>query len=156
MGLRAYLALGSVIALMALTVLVKFHLNADARMRDRLDRLTEQAGAVLVATRDASGNPKLTWPNVPGQVVAIGEDRRDAIEKLEEQTQRVDEMAREAVRLRAKSAELRKIAERAEAQRAAALRRLSGGALTPGTRGDCMTLLREAEDALDELYEAGF
>lgn len=128
-------------------------LRAD--WREKFEGLTEQAAGVLTATRHASGNPKLKWEGAAGQIVALGEDHRNLLETLNSQNLQIDEMAREAVRLRARSSELRHIADRAQAQRAAALKRLSDMATTPGTREDCMTLLREAEDALDLIYEAG-
>ena len=117
--------------------------------------LVVQAGAVVAAVREASGNPDAGWVTAAGQIRAMGAERRTLRFELDEQNRRIDEMAAEAVRLRAKAADLRRIADRAEAQRKAALERLSDMAITPGTRDDCLTLLREAETALDLVYEAG-
>ena len=86
--------------------------------------------------------------------LALGDERRSLRVDLDTQTQHVDAMAREAVRLRARNAELQAIADKAEAQRSAALRRLSDLAITPGTRSDCETLLREANEALELVRQA--
>lgn len=154
-GLRLYAAIGvgAAFAVLLAWALRLDHLRAD--WRDKFDALTEQAAGVLVATRVASGNDALKWESVPGQVIALGEANRDLKASLAEQNRTIDEMAREAVRLRARADELRAIADRAQAQRQAALARLSDMAITPGTRDDCMQLLREAEEALDLVREAG-
>jgi hypothetical protein len=131
------------------------HIAGDRRTQRQLAALTEQAADVLTATRAASDNPKLKWEGTAGQVAAMGETIRTLKVSIETQNQAIDELAEEAVRLRAKASELKHIADKAEAQRATALERLSNMALTPGTRDDCMTLLREAEDALDTVREAG-
>lgn len=155
MGIRAWGVLGCTLAL---ALLVGWALRVDhlrAGWKDRFETLDKQAGAVLAATRTASDNPKLTWQNAAGQIVALGVERKTLIDALDQQNLKIDDMAREAVRLRAKASELKEIADRAEAQRSAALRKLGDSAATPGTRADCMTLLREAEDALDTVYTAG-
>lgn len=123
--------------------------------KTRYETLDEEAGIVLEATKFASGNDKLEWQGAPGQIMVLGKNYRDAKAAIAEQNRAIDDMAREAVRLRKKAEELQAIANRAEAQRRAALRRLSDMTITPGTREDCMTLLREAEEALDLVREAG-
>lgn len=141
-----------------LLVLLAWALRLDdlrAGWRGKFDALTEQSAGVLTATRIASDNDDLTWENVPGQVVALGEDKRALEAAISTQNATIEDMAREAVRLRARADELKAIADRAQAQRQAALARLSDMAITPGTRDDCMQLLREAEAALDLVYEAG-
>ena len=115
--------------------------------------LHDQAVLVLGAIQTATGHPA-KWATAPGQIVALGETVRSQRVAIEDTNRRIDEMAREAVRLRAQADQLQEIARRAEAQRQAALRRLGDMAATPGTRSDCMTLLREAEDALDIVREA--
>jgi hypothetical protein len=110
---------------------------------------------IVLAVETASGNDKLTWRTATGQIMALGESNRRLKLSIEEQNLRIDEMAAEAVRLKAKATELKKIADKAEAQRAAALRKLSDMSLTPGSRDDCMQLLREAEEALDLVRSAG-
>ena len=117
--------------------------------------LVAQAGAVVVAVREASDNPDTGWATAAGQIRALGAGNRKLRFELDEQNRRIDEMAAEAIRLRARADELRRIADRAEAQRQAALEQLSDMAITPGTRDDCLALLREAETALDLVYEAG-
>ena len=129
------------------------HLRQD--WRDKFDALTGQAGTVLVSLREASGNPKLVWRDAPLQIAALGASNRNLKSDLDSQSRRVNAMAEEGVRLRARADELRAIADRAQAQRKAALARLSDMAATPGTRADCEALLREAEEALDLVREAG-
>lgn len=153
MRLYAYL-IGAALLLGAIAGIV-LHFKADARVRGEYAALKEQSANVLNATRAASDNPKLKWEGVAGQVTALGESNRTLKMSLDMQNDRIDDMAREAVRLRAKSAELQKIADKAEAQRASALKRLSDMGATPGTRSDCLALLREAEEALDLVREAG-
>ena len=153
MRLYAYIAAG--LLLLAIVAGVVLHFKADARTRDKLATLEAQAKDVLVATREASSNPKLSWEGVAGQVTALGESNRTLRVSIGTQNDRIDQLAREAVAARAKAAELKKIADRAEAQRASALKRLSDMGATPGTRDDCLTLLREAEEALDLVREAG-
>ena len=75
--------------------------------------------------------------------------------ELDNQSQAIDDMAREAVRLRKKADEMKVIAAKAQAQRQAALRQLSDMSITPGTRDDCLALLKEANEALDIAREAG-
>jgi hypothetical protein len=117
--------------------------------KDRFDALAGQAGTVLVALRTASGNADLAWDGAAGQAIALGETNRSFRAAIVTQNRRIDEMAREAVRLKARADELARIADRARAARAAALARLGDMAATPGTRADCLALLREAEAALE-------
>lgn len=126
-----------------------------ARYKGGLELMAKEATNVVEAVRTASGNPKVEWSNAAGQIIALGESNRQLKGSIEAQNMAIDEMAAEAVRLKAKATELKRIADKAEAQRAAALRKLSNMAITPGTRGDCMKLLREAEDALDLVRSAG-
>ncbi len=122
--------------------------------KGRFDALTEQAGQVLFATKQAADNPDLTWTDTAGQIVALGESNRALKGEITATNLRIDEMARQAVAAKAHAAEMVKIANKAKAQRAAALRQLSDMAATPGTRDDCMALLAEAEAALDLVYGA--
>lgn len=126
-----------------------------AKYKGGLDLLAKEAHSVVLAAREASDNPKVEWSTAAGQIRALGDSNRALKGQIEVQNRAIDEQAREAVRLRAQAAELRKIADKAEAQRKSALKRLSDMSLTPGTRSDCLTLLREAEDALDLVREAG-
>ncbi|MDZ4307543.1 hypothetical protein [Allopontixanthobacter sp.] len=143
---------------LAIILLLAWALRLDhlrGEWQGKFDVLSQQAGTVLVALRLASDNPELEWTGAAGQAQALGDSKRDLEAAIEVQNRRVDELAREAVRLQAKAAELQLIADQAKAQRRAALARLSDLSITPGTREDCTILLREAEDALDLIYEAG-
>lgn len=126
-----------------------------AHYKAALSVLAEQAQTVVLAVRTASDNPKADWSTAPGQIIALGESNRRLKGAIEEQNLAIDEMAAEAVRLKARASELKSIADKAEAQRQSALRRLSDMSITPGTRNDCMQLLKEAEDALDLVRSAG-
>lgn len=150
-----YRLLGVGFSLIALAIAVYVHLGNDAKTERKLTELTGQAGSVLAATRIAANNPKLKWDGTAGQIMVMGENQRALRIELEENNATIDQMARDAVRLKARADELRVIAAKAQAQREAALSRLSDMAITPGTREDCMTLLGEAEEALDTIYEAG-
>lgn len=116
--------------------------------------LRDESNTVLLAVREASDNPDLEWKNAAGQVVALGESNSRLKGAIAEQNAAIDEMAREAVRLRARATELKRIADKAQAQRRSALQRLSDLSITPGTREDCVTLLTEAEAALDLIRQA--
>ena len=109
----------------------------------------DEAQAVVISLREASGNDKVEWSTAAGQIVAMGESARAKDAAIAIQNERIDDMARRAVAARAKAEELRQIAAKAEAQKASALRRLSDMAAKPGTRADCMTLIREADEALN-------
>lgn len=125
------------------------------RLEEKYDALAGQAGAVLASLRIAADNPKLTMKDAPGQAIALGESVRALHFRIEQQNAGIDQMAREAVRARAEARELRAIADKAQAQRQSALRKLSDLSITPGARDDCMQLLRESEEALDIAREAG-
>ena len=144
-----------ILAAIGLIWSIAAHFGDDRDTRDALAIVKRQAAHVLVATRSASDNPKLGWKETPGQIVALGESNRALKGAISLQNKAIDELAREAVRLRARAAELKRIADKAEAQRTGALRRLADLTITPGTRGDCMKLLSEAETALDLVKEAG-
>jgi hypothetical protein len=119
------------------------------------DLLAKQVATIVFAVRQASGNETVTQDTAAGQVIALGDSNRRLKGAIAEQNLAIDEMAAEAVRAKAHAAELKAIADKAEAQRRSALRRLSDMSITPGTRSDCLTLLREAEDALDTVRSAG-
>ena len=126
-----------------------------AGIEDKYQALRDQAGSVVVALREATGNDAAGWASAPEQIRALGNSRTALLLAVRDQNLAVDEMAREAVRLRAHAEELQAIANRAEAQRRAALRSLDDLAITPGHRDDCEMLLAEANEALDLVREAG-
>ena len=140
---------------LAIVAILTAHLRNDARTRAALATLRDEAQTVVLATQAASGNDAVEWRTVPGQVLALGESNRALKGQVTAQNRAIDELAREAVRLKAHAAELKRIADKAQAQRKAALERLSDMAITPGTRSDCLLLLREAEAALDLVRDAG-
>lgn len=141
-------------AVLAIVSTVALHFRADAKVRRELSDLKDSAQTVVLAVQAASGNDDVTWQTVPGQVIALGESNRALEDSIAVQNASIDELAREAVRLRKHASEMQAIAAKARAQRASALRQLSDMTTTPGTREDCLTLLREAEAALDLTMEA--
>lgn len=147
--------IGIALAALALVSAVALHFRGDARTRAERDGLLVWQSDVVDATREAADNPKLTPDGTAGQIIALGMSNDLLKASIDAQNQRIDELAADAVRLKARAADLKKIADKAEAQRQSALRRLSDMALEPGTRDDCMMLLREAETALDIVKEAG-
>jgi len=130
------------------------HFADDRRTEAALAKISTEANTVVVKLQEASGNPKVEWSTAAGQITALGESNRALSQSIAIQNDRIDDMGRKAVALRARAAELKAIADRAEAQKASALKRLSQAIVTPGTRSDCMALIREADDVLDQIREA--
>jgi hypothetical protein len=153
-ALRYWKWIAAGLAVLALVGTVWAHLAADQRTRNALAALQGKAADIVLATQAASGNDAVTLDIVPGQILALGESNRALKQSVEVQNRAISDMAREAVRLRAKASEMQIIADKAKAQRAAALKRLSDLSITPGTRADCMILLREANEALDLAHGA--
>lgn len=154
-SLRGYLTIG---AALALALALAWGLRVDhlrAGYKSALETLRGEAHTVVLAVRQASGNDKVEWSNAAGQVIALGESNQALRLSIAAQNERLDELAADAVRAKAEARELKAIADRAEAQRRSALKRLSDLSITPGTRDDCLALLREAEEALDLVREAG-
>lgn len=151
--MRNWKWLGLGLIALALIAAAWAHFAKDARTERKLADITAQAATVVLALREASDNPKASWSTAPGQIIALGESNRRLRGAIEEQNAAIDELAAEAVRMRADAQRLKQIADRAEAQRQSALRRLSDMSITPGTRTDCLTLLAEAETALDLVRE---
>lgn len=152
---RLYLMIGAgVILALALAWVARLE-NRRAHWNEVAVDRGELLDDITDATKKASGNERVKWDTVAGQIVALGESNRALKGSIEAQNVAIDEMAAEAVRLKAKAVELKAIADKAEAQRAAALRKLSNMAITPGSRNDCLQLLREAEQALDLVRSAG-
>lgn len=152
---RLYFIIGGVAVAALLVFAVMSHFSSDQKTRDKLEKITVEAANVVEATRTASGNPEVTWKTAAGQIIALGDSNRSLKSEIVVQNEAIDDLAREAIRLRKKAADLQLIADKAKAQRRVALLALSDMALTPGTREDCLTLLREAEDALDLVRGAG-
>lgn len=144
----AGLSLALIITIVGLAMSRNYWRNDAVAMHRSADR-------IVVELQKATGNPDADWKSAPGQIIALGESRKALKQSVDIQNERIDSMAKEAVRLRAKADELRVLADKAQAQRRAAYSKLSQEAITPGTRDDCMQLLREAEDALDMIREAG-
>lgn len=148
--LRAHWKLFGIGLLLAALVAVTISRN---HWKTVAETWADEAQTVVISLREASGNDKVEWSTAAGQIVAMGESARAKDAAIAIQNERIDDMARRAVAARAKAEELRQIAAKAEAQKASALRRLSDMAAKPGTRADCMTLIREADEALNLVRE---
>lgn len=153
-ALRYWKWIAAALAVLALVSTVALHFRADRKVRDALAKLQDEAETVVLATQAASGNDGVRWDTTPGQIVAMGESLRSLKQSIAVQNEAIDELARREVAAKAEAKRLTEIARKAEAQRASALRRLSDLSLTPGTRQDCVQLVREAEEALDIAYRA--
>lgn len=146
--------IAAALAVLAVVTSVALHFRADRKVRDALAKLQDEAETVVMATQAASGNDGVRWDTTPGQIVALGESNRRLKESITVQNEAIDDLARREVAAKAEAKRLTEIAKKAEAQRASALRRLSDLSLAPGTRQDCLTLLAEAEEALDLAHGA--
>lgn len=142
------------LAIVGLLWAVVAHFDNDSDTRDALAKIRSEAATVTMAVEHATGE-QAEWATAPGQIIALGEANRALKTSVAEQNRAIDDMAREAVRLKARAKELKAIADKAQAQRKSALTRLSDLTITPGTRSDCITLLREAEEALNLVRSAG-
>lgn len=156
MGLGTYIraAVG-----LAFVLLLAWALRLDqlrGQWRDKFDTLSNEATAVLVAVREVADNPKLQWRDVPAQIDAIDASLTQWRGTARAQSDTIDALGRDTERLRAENAELVKKIAAANAKRDAATRRLDDEALEPGDRADCWAQIREAEDALNQLYKEGF
>lgn len=154
LSLRAWLRIATGLAF---ALLLAWALRLDNRREhwhNVAQAFAKKAGAVVVALEEATGEPA-RWETAPGQILVLGQGIKDRDNRIAATNAAIDEMAREAVRLKAQAAELQRIADKAQAQRRAALARLSDMAITPGSRSDCLQLLREADEALNLVREAG-
>lgn len=121
----------------------------------KLAKLNGEAGAVLSALRTVSGNDGLKWKDAPAQVLHVGDANRQLKLEIADTNQTLTAMAEEAVRLRGQAAAAVEIAQKAEAQRKAALATLKKRSVTPAQRKDSEALLKDVNAALDLVYEAG-
>ena len=95
--LRYWKWIAGALVVLAIVTSVALHLRTDTRTRAQLAALTEQAGNVVLATRNASGNDDVTWKTTPGQIVALGESVRNLKSAVQTQNRAIDQLAAEAV-----------------------------------------------------------
>lgn len=126
-----------------------------AGWQDKYTTLDGQAQNVLAATRTATDNPKLDWPNVPTQIAALASSNRDLKASIVTTNSRLVAMGIERDRLIASGNDFRSQLAIAQAGRADALARLKASALVPGDRQNCPAMLSQAQDALDLAYGSG-
>lgn len=130
------------------------HLRAD--WRDKFLNLTSEAGRVLASVRIASDNPKLEWKDTAKQVDLLDASLTEWKGAAQMQSTQIDTMGRETERLRAENSALAAKVRALNAKRSAAIARLEQDAADPGDVADCWAQIREAEDALNQLYKEGF
>lgn len=111
--------------------------------------------AIVSVTRTASDNMKLERKDVKEQISSLGDSVRRLKFDINTQNKTIKQMAEEAIKNKAEAVELKKLADKAKAQRASAYLALEQMSLTPGNREDLESLCNDAEDALDRLYMAG-
>lgn len=119
----------------------------------KYDALHKEAGLIVAAIEQATGY-RPAWKEAPGAIVAMGQTVRSQRVEIEATNQRLDDMAREAIQRRANAVRKREIADKARASRRAAHAKLATMAATSSETQDCMSLLGEAETALNLLREA--
>ncbi|WP_439569039.1 hypothetical protein [Sphingopyxis sp.] len=124
--------------------------------KDKFGDLSDEAGAVLVAVRDATGNPKLIWRDVPRQIDLLDASLTEAQTALDTQSERIDQLGAESTRLRAENEALAAKVAKLNRKRDALIAQLEDDALEPGDRADCWAQIRETDEALNQLYREGF
>lgn len=124
--------------------------------KEKFGDLSAEAGAVLVAVREAAGNPELTWRDVPKQIDLLDESLIQARSTIDTVTDRVNLLGAESDRLRAENAALAAKVAELNRKRRALIEKLDDDALDPGDRADCWAQIRAADDALNQLYREGF
>lgn len=130
------------------------HLRGD--WRDKFLNLTSEAGRVLASVRIASDNPRLEWKDTAKQIDLLDASLTEWKGAAEMQSAQIDSMGRETERLRAENSALAARVRALNAKRSAAIARLEQDATDPGDVADCWAQIREAEDALNQLYKEGF
>ena len=130
------------------------HLRADHQAR--ADALQDQAVAVVAAIRIATDNPKAGWKTAPAQIQAMGESLNELTDAIDHSNGRIEALATEGKRLRAEGDRLRKLADRALAERQGTIRQLDRLTAAPAESRTCEVALAETEKAFDLLYDGGF
>lgn len=154
-GFRLYALLGAGVVALALAAWVARLDNRRAFWKGRYETAVALDAEILGKARRALAQPKLKWLDLGDSVEAIAASRKTWRDTAILQSTRIDQLAQETMRLRALSGERLAQARAAIKSRDHALARLSTMALSPGDRNDCARQLREAEDALDAVWEAG-
>ena len=124
--------------------------------KDKFGDLSDEASAVLVAVRDATGDRKLVWRDVPQQIDALDASLTEAKSALDTQSDRINQLGAESTRLRAENEALAAKVAKLNKKRDALIAQLEDDALEPGDRADCWAQIRETDDALNQLYREGF
>ncbi|WOF44385.1 hypothetical protein KNJ79_05480 [Sphingopyxis indica] len=145
--------------MLVIAALLAWGLRVDhlrAYWHDKYDVISDQAGKVLDSVRIASDNPDLEWEDTATQIDQLDASLTQWKGTAQTQSQMIDELGRDTERLRAENAELAAKVAVLNRKRAELIRRLDEDAMDPGDRADCWAQIREAEDALNQLYKEGF
>lgn len=126
-----------------------------AGWQDKYTTLDGQAQSVLMATRQATANPTLKWPNVPDQITALASSNLTLKTSIDTTNGKLDQMTADYLTLKASGDTLRSQLATAQAGRQSALDRLKAMSVTPGDRQNCPAMLSQAQDALDLAYGSG-
>lgn len=120
----------------------------DSTLADLSD-LQAKVTNIVTAVQISSDNKDITVDTAAGQIVLLGDSNKTLKVEIEKQNKKLDDMAAEAIRLKAKQKDLQEIADKARAQKEAALKKLSDLTIEPEIKRDCETLVKEADRALD-------
>ena len=154
-GIRLGGAIAGIITIIAFIGWVVRIDQLRAEWHGKFDQLYAEAALVLGTTQRASGNPKLKWADVPGQIDVIANSRKAWKDTADLQSSKIDALGLETARLKALNATARKKAEAIIAKRDTVIAKLANQAITPGDRADCVAQLRDAETALDLVFKEG-
>lgn len=145
---------GGILALLMFIGLLYYKGQYES-VSEKFATLSEQMTTIIVSIQEASGNDKVNVKTAAGQVYILGQDKKNIEMELAKTNSKLDEMAAEAVRLKEQNKVLQELANKARAQKEAALKELGDLTISPEKKRDCETLVREADRALDLLYKAG-
>lgn len=122
--------------------------------RSEYNKYFGYATEMLVATKQASQNQKLSYETAPAQILNIGDSNRQLKLSIETQNKAIADMAAEAIRLKANQKELKQIVDQAIKQREVATKKLTQMINRPDSeKKPYVELCQDAEKALDLIYE---
>lgn len=153
MGIRAYLALG--IGLAVLATIAGLTISRNYWKGEATD-LREQTYVVTARIGKAVGNTKLKWKDVAEQVERYADGHDQLVIETGIANQRIEELGTEAKRLRALNAKLRAKANAEIKKRNKLIARLDNDALTPGDRDNLQEQISAVVSALDAIFEEGY
>ena len=129
------------------------HLRAG--WADKYSTLNNQVQTVVIATQQATNNPKLKWPDVPAQITVLASSNIALKSSIDTTNGKLDQMTKDYFAAKASGDALRSQLATAQAGRQSALDRLKAMAATPGDRQNCPAMLSQTQDALDLAWSSG-